>query len=93
MEKVPIIGTTQALHSKVSRSMGLTMNSIGYTSAFAQDANLVVGVEAASEEDPTIQRLKSLANRIGPSVEFEVEWDWSIGTFQEIDGEADVDAA
>lgn len=90
LEKVPIVGTTQALHSKVSRSLGLTMNSIGYTSAFAQDANLVVGVEAASEEDPTIQRLKSLANRIGPSVEFEVEWDWSVGTFQEIDDDAGI---
>lgn len=93
MEKVPIVGTTQALHSKVSRSTGLTMHSIGYTSAFAQDANLIVGVEAVSEEDPNTQRLKSLANRIGPSVEFEVMWDWSLGTFEEIDDEAGGDAA
>jgi replicative DNA helicase len=82
LKKVPIVGTTQALHSKVSRSMGIQAHSVGYTSAFAQDCNLMVAVEAV-EDEPEIQRGKALLNRIGPRVEFEITWEWATGTFTE----------
>lgn len=86
LDDVPIIGTHQALHSKVSRAYGLTMASAGYTSAFAQDAHLMIAVEAV-EDEPSLQRVKTVANRIGPNVEFEVQWDWSTGTFEETESD------
>jgi replicative DNA helicase len=93
LKEVPIVGTTQVLHSKVSRSMGIQASSVGYTSAFGQDCDLMVAVEAV-EDEPDIQRGKALLNRIGPRVEFEIEWDWSTGTFEETDAEDDdADAA
>jgi KaiC/GvpD/RAD55 family RecA-like ATPase len=46
-ERVPIVGTTQALLSRVSKRNGTEMNSLGYTSAWAQDANVVLGLDRA----------------------------------------------
>lgn len=93
LKEIPLVGTTQVLHSKVSRSMGIQASSVGYTSAFSQDCDAMVAVEAV-EDEPNIQRGKVLLNRIGPRVEFEIEWDWSTGTFEETDTDGeDVDAA
>ena len=88
LKKVPIVGTTQVLHSKVSRSMGVQASSVGYTSAFGQDCDCMIATEAP-EDDVNVQRGKVLLNRIGPRVEFEIEWDWSTGTFEETDVDDD----
>lgn len=88
VKRVPIVGTTQALHSKVRRvSGGLQASSAGYTSAFQQDCDAMIGVEALDE--PNFQRGKLLLNRIGPRVEFDIEWDWTTGTFNEVELDED----
>lgn len=89
-KKVCIIGTTQVLASKVSRATGVTAASVGYSSSFAQDCHAMFSVEAV-EDEPNIQKISTLLSRSGPQVTFEVDWDWSTGTFNEMEVEGDQD--
>jgi hypothetical protein len=43
--KIPFVVTTQALLWKMSKSKGVTMDSIGYTSSFAQDSDIILGID------------------------------------------------
>ena len=90
-KRVNIVGTTQVLASKVSRATGVTAASVGYSSSFAQDCHVMIAVEAGDEEEPNIQKLKVLLSRSGPKVECEIDWDWSTGTFEEIEGSEEDD--
>lgn len=45
---IPIVQTTQALESK-ARGGKITLNSIGYSSSFAQDSDVIFGVEEIKE--------------------------------------------
>lgn len=86
--KIPIVVTTQALASKVGRRSGVTMDSIGYTSSFAQDSDLVLAV-MADEDDPDQQILRVAASRIGPKLETSVIWNWENGDFSELSDDAE----
>ncbi len=44
-QQIAIVGTTQALTSRITKSRGTEMDSLGYTRAFAQDANVVLGID------------------------------------------------
>lgn len=44
-ERIPVVGTTQALLQRISAKRGTEMGSLGYTSAFAQDANVLLGID------------------------------------------------
>lgn len=83
-KNVNITGTTQVLLSKISHARGITASSVGYSSSFAQDCHVMIAVEDVPDEDNT-QQLKVLLSRSGPKVECEIEWDWSTGTFEELD--------
>jgi replicative DNA helicase len=50
---IPIIGTTQVLGWKLGnkKSRKITADSIGYTSSFSQDSDLVIGVESDPDID------------------------------------------
>lgn len=79
--KLPIVASTQSL---VSRSKGgLTLSSIGYTSAFGQDADLILGVER--QTDSNISKFHVMESRSGPRKDVYVEWDWTRGYVGEID--------
>lgn len=81
-EGIPVVASTQSL---VSRSKGgLTMSSIGYTSAFAQDADVIFGVERQSD-DAHYSKFHVIESRSGPRKEVYVYWDWATGTVQEVD--------
>jgi replicative DNA helicase len=82
---IPIIGTTQALAWKVDKKAGITAGSIGYSSSFGQDSDVVIAVE--STETDEIKKLKIIASRNSPNLEVLVRWDWSTGTYEEIDEE------
>lgn len=82
--KIPIVITTQSLEWKSDRKKGLGRQSVGYSSSFLQDSDVVVGVET-SEEDSTIQILKILASRNCPPSEFFIRREWDLGRFQELD--------
>jgi len=80
---IPVCISTQALAWKVDRKAGITSASIGYSSSFAQDSDVVIAVE--STEIDEIKKLKIVASRNSPNLEVFVEWDWSTGTYQEKD--------
>jgi len=44
-EQMAIVGTTQALASRITRARGMELDSLGYTRAFSQDANVVIGID------------------------------------------------
>lgn len=87
--QIPVVITTQALIWKMDKKKGLTANSIGYSSSFAQDANTVLGAETT--DDPTIQKLKVVLARNCPPMETYVRWDWETATFEELDSAVDDD--
>jgi replicative DNA helicase len=83
LKDIPIIGTTQVLASKVTRSFGITSSSVGYSSSFHQDCHVLVAVEA-NDTTEDMQTLKLLGNRSGPKVDIDILWEWDTSTFEEI---------
>ncbi|MEV8601782.1 DnaB-like helicase C-terminal domain-containing protein [Streptomyces griseoviridis] len=84
---IPVVVTTQSLSHKVG-AKGLTVNSLGYTSAWGQDADLVVGMEATDED--FIYRMKVLASRNAPPQEHLISISWEPPQFEEAEVEADL---
>lgn len=87
---VPILGTTQVLSSKLNnkKSRQISADSIGYSSSFAQDSDLVLGVES----DPDIDNqsiIRVVIARAAPKGEVRIKWDWENMDFTEVgeDGE------
>ena len=83
---IPIVGTTQVLSWKIGnrKSRQITAESIGYTSSFAQDSDLVVGVES----DPDIENqaiLRVVLARTAPKGEVRINWDWHNMDFSEVE--------
>lgn len=81
-KQVPIVGTTQVLASKVSSSRGVTAGSVGYSSSFAQDCDLMIAVEG-NPDDENEQTLNGLLSRSGPGFFIGITWNWKTGTFEE----------
>ncbi|MET8342437.1 DnaB-like helicase C-terminal domain-containing protein [Streptomyces microflavus] len=84
---IPVVVTTQSLSHKVG-AKGLTASSLGYTSAWVQDADLVVGMEATDEE--TFYRLKVLASRNAAPQEHLISISWDPPQFEEAEIEVDL---
>lgn len=84
---IPVVFTTQSLASKMGRN-GLSANSLGYTSAWVQDADLVVGMEAA--EDPGDYLMKILAARNAPPQQHLISISWNPPRFEEAELEEDL---
>lgn len=83
---IPIIGTTQVLSWKLGnkKSRQITADAIGYTSSFAQDSDLVLGVES----DPDIDNqaiIRVILARTAPKGEIHIKWDWENMDFTEVD--------
>jgi replicative DNA helicase len=93
---IPVIGTTQVLSWKLGnkKSRKITADSIGYTSSFAQDSDLIVGVES----DPDIDNqsiIRVVLARSAPLGEIRINWDWQNMNFTEVgedDGDDDSDS-
>lgn len=79
-EAIPIVYSTQALISR-SRT-GLDMGSIGYSSSFAQDSDVLFGSEALTHG---LYKFRVLAIRSGPRKDTYVRIDWSRGLIEEVD--------
>lgn len=77
---LPVVVTTQSLSHKVG-AKGLTASSLGYTSAWVQDADLVVGMEATDED--FFYRMKVLASRNAPPQESLISISWDPPAFEE----------
>lgn len=78
-----IILTTQALAQKLQGGK-LTAHSIGYSSSFFQDSDLVVGLEKNAEEDDDQRELSILASRNSGTVQVSLDWLWDEGIFAEM---------
>ena len=92
--RIPVIGTTQALGWKLGnkRTRALTTDALGYTSAFGQDADLILGVERNPDIDnQSIVRV--LDARTAPRAEFHIQFDWSTMSFEEVDFDGPIDPA
>lgn len=79
----PIVITTQTLLWKM-RAGKVTADSIGYSSSFFQDSDVILGLEPI-DEDEEIRLLKIVASRnCGPS-ETALTWRWETGCFHDED--------
>ena len=77
----PIVITTQTLLWKM-RAGKVTADSIGYSSSFFQDSDVILGLEPV-EEDDTIRMLKVVASRNCPPKETSLTWRWETGCFHD----------
>lgn len=78
---IPILITTQTLLWKM-RNGKVTAESIGYSSSFFQDSDVILGLEPV-EEDETIRLLKIVASRNCAPSETSLTWRWDTGCFHE----------
>ena len=83
--KIPVIGSTQALTSKMGRGGAVTLHSLGWTSAWSQDADVILGVERM-EEGPFIN-LRVVAGRNVSPREIRLACDWERSMLEECEGE------
>lgn len=84
-KRIPILISTQAMLYR-SRG-GLKMESIGYSSSFAQDSDIVFGVEA-HDQIPHVSTFKVIAARSSPTGVSHVRFDWGKGLIEELDDAA-----
>jgi replicative DNA helicase len=81
---IPIVISTQTLTWKMKKNK-LDPNSIGYSSSFYQDSDVIFGLERGEEElGDNYRLLKVLASRNTGPAEVELDWDWNTGKFEEI---------
>lgn len=81
-KKICVNATTQVLPGKMDKKKGITGASIGYSSAFAQDADNIFGIEET--EDDSIRMLKLILSRNAAPRNTFIEWDWERGSFEEL---------
>jgi replicative DNA helicase len=79
----PIVITTQALNWKTKKGK-VSTDSIGYSSSFLQDADVVFGLEREDENVDDTRTLKVMAARNSGNVEASLMWDWASGLFREM---------
>lgn len=82
--RIPLIGTTQALESKMSKTRGMESSSVGYTSAFGQDCDVLLGVERDWDK-PGVSKLQVLLSRSGPLAKTQLVIDWTTSSITEQD--------
>lgn len=77
----PVLITTQALTSKLAKGNEVTINSLGWTSAWGQDADLVLAAERV-DKSPVI-KLRVVAGRNVSPREIGLAVDWEESTIEE----------
>jgi replicative DNA helicase len=85
---LPIIASTQALLSKVNKKRGVQADSIGYSSSFAQDSDVILGLQE-DEHDEAMRELRVVMSRNCGRISTGLIWDWTTSTFEEPDDEWD----
>lgn len=89
---IPVFATTQVLAWKLEskKSRAVTAGAFGYTSAFGQDADLLLSIE----RDPDLENqsiIRVVEARTAPRAHFNIEWDWKKMQFHEVDDSDDDD--
>lgn len=84
--KKPVVTTTQALTSKMAGGK-VTLNSLGWTSAWSQDADLILGVERLDEAD--LIKFRVVGGRNVSPMEMGVRCNWEDSTLEEVNLQTD----
>ena len=82
----PIVVSTQVLQWKMRKGK-VTTDSIGYSSSFFQDADVLFGLEREDDTVDDTRILKVLAARNSGPTEASLLWDWNNGQFRELSGD------
>jgi replicative DNA helicase len=84
---ITFVGTTQVLPGKVTgKKRKIESHTIGYTSSFIQDSDLILGCEK-DEEDSTERRYRIRVvegRNVQKDATIDVNWDWKTMDFTEI---------
>jgi replicative DNA helicase len=78
---IPIVITTQTLLWKM-RNGKVTADSIGYSSSFFQDSDVILGLEPV-DGDEEVRLLKVVQSRNAPPEETSITWRWDLGCFHD----------
>jgi hypothetical protein len=78
---IPIVITTQTLLWKM-RGGKVTADSIGYSSSFFQDSDVILGLEPI-DDDEDLRLLKIVQSRNCPPSETTITWNWDTGCFHD----------
>jgi RecA-family ATPase len=78
---IPVVITTQTLLWKM-RGGKVSADSIGYSSSFFQDSDVILGLEPV-EEDEQVRSLKVVQARNCPPSQTSITWKWDTGCFHD----------
>jgi replicative DNA helicase len=78
---IPVVITTQTLLWKMKGGK-VDANSIGYSSSFFQDSDVILGLEQIEDND-TARTLKIVQSRNCPPEDVSITWDWDTGCFHD----------
>jgi replicative DNA helicase len=82
---LPIVITTQTLLWKMKGGK-VTADSIGYSSSFFQDSDVILGLEPLDNDDTERRLLKIVQSRnASPNIENFITWKWETGCFHDED--------
>lgn len=87
---IPIVASTQALLSKVNKRKGVQADSIGYSSSFAQDSDVILGLQEDSTGNDDARELRVVMSRNCARLSVGLVWDWTTSTFEEPTWDEDV---
>jgi RecA-family ATPase len=79
--KLPLVITTQTLLWKM-RGGKVTADSIGYSSSFFQDSDVILGLEEVDDDDMR-RNLKVVQSRNAGPADNLIVWDWEQGCFHD----------
>jgi replicative DNA helicase len=78
---IPVVITTQTLLWKMKGGK-VSADSIGYSSSFFQDSDVILGLEQIEQDDKRRNLRVVQARNCGPS-ETTITWDWDTGCFHD----------
>lgn len=81
-QNIPIVISTQVLLWKMKRGQ-VSADSIGYSSSFFQDSDVILGLQKQDEEDDSSRELRIVASRNSGPATSDLLWDWEEGRFEE----------
>jgi replicative DNA helicase len=85
---IPIVITTQTLLWKMRKNK-VTADSIGYSSSFFQDSDVILGLEPV-EDDELLRTLKIVqARNAAPDTSVTLTWNWDTSCFHDEDEQCD----
>ena len=80
--EIPLVISTQVLLWKMKKGQ-VSADSIGYSSSFFQDSDVILGLQRQDEEDDSSRELRIVASRNSGPASTDLLWDWEGGRFEE----------